>query len=455
MKPIIRRIALAAAATVALTTVVQVPLALPTSPTQALTGAGSVTEVQVTGRAGVPANASSVVLNLTALDATTPGYATAYACGSAVPDVSNLNYTPGTAIANSATVPIGAGGKVCIYTDSPINLIVDINGWHPAGSNFTPTTPTRLLDTRPTRTSAGSVTEVQVTGRAGVPNNASSVVLNLTALDATTPGYATAYACGSTVPDVSNLNYTPGTAIANSATVPIGAGGKVCIYTDSPINLIVDINGWHPAGSNFTPTTPTRLLDTRPTRTSAGSVTEVQVTGRAGVPNNASSVVLNLTALDATTPGYATAYACGSTVPDVSNLNYTPGTAIANSATVPIGAGGKVCIYTDSPINLIVDINGWHPAGSNFTPTTPTRLLDTRTPPAAAPPPTPPAMPSPAVVPGQFVETFTGNSGFERFDWGIYHRDEFLVADTSWSADHDLNCGSPDTQTHDQPEHSA
>jgi hypothetical protein len=44
------------------------------------------------------------------------------------------------------------------------------------------------------------------------------------------------------------------------------------------------------------------------------------------------------------------------------------------------------------------------------------------------------------------VETFDGNTGFGRFDWGIYHRDEFLVAQKSWSADHDLNCGSPDTQ---------
>ena len=54
-------------------------------------------------------------------------------------------------------------------------------------------------------------------------------------------------------------------------------------------------------------------------------MTELQITGRAGVPNNASAVVLNLTALDATAAGYVTAYPCGSTLPDVSNLNYTPG----------------------------------------------------------------------------------------------------------------------------------
>ena len=43
-------------------------------------------------------------------------------------------------------------------------------------------------------------------------------------------------------------------------------------------------------------------------------------------------------------------------------------------------------------------------------------------------------------------ETFDGNTGLERFDYGIYHRDDFLVANTTWTGDHDLNCGSPDTQ---------
>ena len=304
MNSIIRRSALAVAAAAALTAVVQLPVTAPTPAGQALTGAGSVTELQITGRAGVPANATAVVLNLTALDSTTPGYVTAYPCGTAQPYVSNLNYTPGgAAIANSATVPIGAGGKVCLYTSSATNLIADINGWYPAGSNFTTTTPTRLLDTRPARTGQGAVTELQITGRAGVPANATAVVLNLTALDSTTPGYVTAYPCGTAQPYVSNLNYTPGgAAIANSATVPIGAGGKVCLYTSSATNLIADINGWYPAGSNFTTTTPTRLLDTRPARTGQGAVTELQITGRAGVPANAAAVVLNLTALDSTTP---------------------------------------------------------------------------------------------------------------------------------------------------------
>jgi hypothetical protein len=177
----------------------------------------------------------------------------------------------------------------------------------------------------------------------------------------------------------------------------------------------------------------------------SGSVTEVQITGRAGVPGNATAAVLNLTALDAAAAGFVTAYACGTTMPDVSNLNYIAGpSAIANSATVPIGAGGKICLYTSAATNLIVDINGWYPANSGFTTTPPTRLHDTR--PAPAPPappvPNPPAGPPPT---GLFVETFDGNRGLDRFSFGVYHRDNVLVANTSWQADHDHSCGDPAT----------
>ena len=44
------------------------------------------------------------------------------------------------------------------------------------------------------------------------------------------------------------------------------------------------------------------------------------------------------------------------------------------------------------------------------------------------------------------METFAGNTGLDRFDYGIYHRDTDLVRTKTWSGDHDLACGSPDTQ---------
>lgn len=45
-----------------------------------------------------------------------------------------------------------------------------------------------------------------------------------------------------------------------------------------------------------------------------------------------------------------------------------------------------------------------------------------------------------------FVEMFDGNQGGDRFATGVFHRDDTIIAQTSWTGDHDLSCGSPDTQ---------
>ena len=48
--------------------------------------AGSTTELQITGRADVPADADAVVLNVTVADARAPGYLTVFPCGSPRPN---------------------------------------------------------------------------------------------------------------------------------------------------------------------------------------------------------------------------------------------------------------------------------------------------------------------------------------------------------------------------------
>jgi hypothetical protein len=210
----------------------------------------------------------------------------------------------------------------------------------------------------------------------------------------------------------------------------------------------VDVNGWYPAGSDYQGINPVRILDTRPNgRKAAAAITEVTVAGQAGVAANASAVVVNLTALDAPQPGFVTAWPCGSPQPNSSNLNYVAGAPVANSAIVRIGTGGKICLFNDQAANLIVDVNGWYPAGSDYQGINPVRILDTRTtaapvPTTAAPVPTT-AAPVPA---GSFVATFTGNVGLEQFNTGVFHRDDVLVSNTTWTGDHDLACGSPDTQ---------
>ena len=113
--------------------------------------AGSTYELQVTGRAGVPADAER---------------------RGAQPDVGRRHVAPAT----SRPIPVARPARTrrtsttasahqwptrrssrsapaarcaCSPPTRDTELIADINGWFPAGSRYTSTTPARLLDTRP------------------------------------------------------------------------------------------------------------------------------------------------------------------------------------------------------------------------------------------------------------------------------------------------------------------
>ncbi|MGD9701338.1 MAG: hypothetical protein AB7Q42_14730 [Acidimicrobiia bacterium] len=350
--------------------------------------AGSTTELQITGRANVPDDADAVVLNVTVVDARAPGYVTVFPCGSSQPIAANLNYVTRSTVPNAVIAKIGAGGKVCFFTQAAVDLVVDMSGYFPAVSRFDAVQPERLLETRsgPGLSTfdgqfngigalpATSVTELQITGRAGVPADADAVALNVTVADARAPGYVTVFPCGSTRPNAANINYVTRATVPNAVISKIGDGGKVCIYTQATVDLIVDINGFHRDGVKFIAHDPARLLETRvgPGLTTAdgqtngigplvaGSITELQVAGRVGVPADASTAALNVTVADARGPGFISVFPCGSPQPNSANLNYRTGSTVANAVITKLGDGGKVCLFALADTDLVVDIGGYY-----------------------------------------------------------------------------------------------
>jgi hypothetical protein len=171
------------------------------STAQARVGRASVTELQVAGKAGIPADAVAVAVNLAAVDPVDAGYLSAFPCGGATPTTSTVNHDLRHATSNSAIVKLGTGGKICIYSMSPSDMIVDVTGWFAAGSGYTSLDPVRLLDTRTTSHVVGGTTrEVQITGRAGIPGNAAAVAVNLAAVDPGDAGYLSAFPCGGATP---------------------------------------------------------------------------------------------------------------------------------------------------------------------------------------------------------------------------------------------------------------
>jgi hypothetical protein len=93
-------------------------------------GPGATLRVKVAGVHGVPADATSVLVNLTGTGATATTYLTAYADGAARPTSSSLNLTPGATVPNLALVPIGSDGCIAVYNRAGhVNVIADLQGY--------------------------------------------------------------------------------------------------------------------------------------------------------------------------------------------------------------------------------------------------------------------------------------------------------------------------------------
>ncbi len=365
------------------------------------TEAAKVLDLQVTGipvsggAAGtVPAEATAVVLNVTALNATSLTDVRAYPADAPAPLATNVVLTPRSTVANLVTVPLGqtgaAAGKVRLRNQAgTVDLVADIAGYYvagPAAARFTAVTPTRLLDTRlpagaPPVGSAGS-RDVKVTGdfapSAGpaftVPDTATAVVVNVTAVSATNLTAIRAYPAPTDggFPEVSNVNVRAGVTTPNLVTVKVGAGGLVRLRNDlGSVHLTMDIAGYYEptAGDLFTPVTPVRFLDTRVgTGTAAipltqGGFLDLAIARARGVSPAASSALLNLTAVNASTTTFVAGYPrpeAGGAVPNVSNLNTTVRRTVANLSVLPVGSAGKVRLYNArGSVNLVGDLAGY------------------------------------------------------------------------------------------------
>jgi Cysteine-rich secretory protein family len=215
---------------------------------------GSTITLQVEGRAGVPAHATAVALNVTAVNPAGTGYITVFPCG-AMPDVSNLNTSQAATRPNLVVVPLSAAGTVCLFTaEAQTDLLADVAGYYSpsATQQFTALSPMRMLDTRSARTDlnggsgaspipARQTVRVVLAGTRGVPAGAKAVSINITVTGARGGGFLTAFPCGS-VPDVSNVNFAASDT-ANAAQVTLDSTGAICLWSDMATHMLFDING--------------------------------------------------------------------------------------------------------------------------------------------------------------------------------------------------------------------
>ncbi len=336
-------------------------------------------DVQATGQGGIPAVSAvdAVVVNVTAVQPTSSGFATVYPQGTPEPTASNLNFRGAvSAVANLAVVEVGATGALTIANNAPgrTHYLVDVVGYYKkaaqsAGVRFTPQTPQRILDTRPGAPLGANAERVLTVrgGTTGVPANATAVVMNVTAANTTTQSFLTVYPNGQSRPTASNINW-PGAmpAIPNLVYSPIGTSGQVRIYNQhGSVDLLADVVGWFGPTGQFVyhPVQPTRVVDTRSgTALGANQTRNVDLAGgTTGIPDYASAVVVNTTVTSTTGTSYLTVWPSGVTRPTGSNLNWTTGRTVPNLVSTKVGTGGLTSVYNSlGQAHLIMDLNGWY-----------------------------------------------------------------------------------------------
>ncbi|MFD9126429.1 right-handed parallel beta-helix repeat-containing protein [Kitasatospora sp. NPDC059571] len=358
-------------------------------------GSYGTVRLKVGGNGGIPANASAVVLNLTATNPTQNGFLTAYPEGDQRPFTSNVNYTAGQTVPNQVVVPVGDGGYVDVYSGSAgtVDVIADVAGYftQSASSEYTPIDPARLVDTRQGlgtgkgKLSGGNSFATQVSGlstsNAYLPSGITAVALNVTVTGGTNVGFLTAYPDGQQTPVASNLNYSTNQTIANSVIVPVGSDGKIRFYNGSygSADVVVDIVGYYSAGgrSAYLPLTPERLLDTRDASWKYGQLDNgeyIYMPLAANEPD-ITGFVLNTTVTRTTGVGFLTVspdpnslsqyqnnYASWPTRPLVSSLNWTKGQTVPNLVQASTGYNGILDFWNSGTgkMDLVVDIFGYY-----------------------------------------------------------------------------------------------
>lgn len=343
---------------------------------------GDAIRVQITGREGIPSNATAVVLTVTGVNRADGNFLSVYPAGGVRPEVSNLNLAfPTDTAANLATVQLGVGGAVDVYAFAPTEIIVDVAGYYePVGAPVSEGRfvalpgAVRVIDTRNRDVPLPqSVVEVFITDV--VPASASSVAVNLTTTGTLGWGYFTCFPLDAvTPPESSNLNVNgPDETRAAAAIVKVTTDGRgrrgFKVFTYGGGHVIVDVAGYFTGSDSppateglFVPVPPVRILDTRRPgeigRLWRDWVVEAAVPGVAG--QGAQAVVGNVTAVDARDPGFFTVYGAGTFRRAVSNLNANvAGQTVANHFISRISTRG-LAVYSDAGAHVLLDMAGWY-----------------------------------------------------------------------------------------------
>lgn len=312
-------------------------------------GTGSVLNLLVSGRGGVPTSGvEAVAINVTVTQPTAYSHVTVYPTGSTRPNASNVNFTGGQTIANMVIVPVGSNGQISLHNNAgQTHLVVDVLGWFAGGPDYTGFTSVRLLDSRPGaatidgqfdgigKSGPASVLNLTVVGRGGIPGSGvGSVAINVTSTQSCAGSFVSVYPAGAARPVASTLNFSAGQTIANMVIVPVGSNGKISLYNNvGETHLVVDVLGWF-AGTPIAGPTPVSVVSSGcPSPFSAVSVECTALTNAHRAAAGVAPVTISLT-LNAAAEGHSQYQAAALKMTHDSANGSGPGTRMTNAGYI-------------------------------------------------------------------------------------------------------------------------
>ena len=122
--------------------------------------------------------------------------------------------------------------------------------------------------------------------------------------------------------------------------------------------------------TQYYPITPCRLFDSRdgagtPLTGQATPGRQITVKTTCGIPSDATAVSYNVTIVTPASPGFLTLYPVGTSLPEVSSINFNAGDVRGNGGVVPLAAGDPdLNLYlatapTGQTSHVVLDASGY------------------------------------------------------------------------------------------------
>lgn len=229
----------------------------------------------------------------------------------------------------------------------------------------------------PLRQAADTITTMHLAGEHGVPADAPAVSLQVAVTNPRTSGGLTVWPCSESRPTYPDISWGVGEAVSAAVVAPIDPDGNTCVWQSTEARVTVSLRGAITSVSGY------QWLPNARTVTNV-TTTPATMPAPATAPSGAHTALVALSGSAGKLPVAYRVYECGTIAPATATFtSFATGTSNV-LAMVRTDDQGQLCATASGSGRISVTQVATFPLGSTAAAVLPTRVLDTRSRPAAA-----------------------------------------------------------------------